>query len=89
MNETDQLDFAAAIIDYCTHTHASVTSWGRTIAHNTAVGGVAHSRHLTWTAVDVIYDSPILITERKTIAASLGLWLIDERDHDHLQSLRS
>ena len=44
------LDFADALRAYCQATSGSLTSWGRTPAHNKAVGGVTES------AADVVYD---------------------------------
>ena len=50
------LDFADALRAYCQATSGSVTSWGRTPAHNKAVGGVTESAHTLWIAADVVYD---------------------------------
>lgn len=81
-------DFASRIVAYCSVTDASVTSWGRTKAHNESVGGVLGSLHQVWLAVDVTYDLPVSIHEAEHLAASLGLMLIREVDHDHLQAKR-
>lgn len=83
-------DFASALIAYCAATAASVTSWGRTPKHNAAVGGVAESAHLIWTAADVVYDAngvppPGVTAHRDALAARLGLRLIHEGNHDHVQ----
>lgn len=77
--------FANAALAYCAATGGSVTSWGRTAKRNAAVGGVANSAHLLWLAVDVVYDEPLDVAHRKSLATRLGLTLIDEGDHDHLQ----
>lgn len=80
------IDFAPAVYRFAKATGASVTSWGRTVAHNKAVRGVANSFHLRWLAVDVVYDKKPSLKEATTLAASQGLLLIREKDHDHLQA---
>jgi hypothetical protein len=81
-------EFAEAVFTYCQITSASVTSGERTRVHNAAVGGVLHSAHLVGFARDVVYDAPILTLEtRRDWALRLGLFLIVEGDHDHLQPL--
>lgn len=77
--------FCDAARAYCQRTGGSTTSWGRTTAHNTAVGGVAFSAHQAWLAVDVTYDTPLPEIVRKAWAARLELLLVIEGDHDHLQ----
>lgn len=78
-------EFAAAAMEYCALTGASVTSWGRTQARNRAVGGVPVSAHRFFRAVDVVYDGPTDKVQCRIIAARLGLLLLPEDDHDHLQ----
>jgi Peptidase M15 len=78
-------DFADALRAYCYATDASVTSYGRTPARNRAVGGVATSYHLTFQAADVVYDRAPAAAERQQIARHLGLRLVLESDHDHLE----
>jgi hypothetical protein len=70
---------------YCAATGASVTSYGRTLAHNQKVGGVPDSAHLLWLAADVVYDKDGDVEWRTRVAKRLGLTLIHEGDHDHLQ----
>ena len=72
---------------YCAITSASVTSWLRTAHRNRLVDGVPHSAHLVGLAVDVIYDQGLAPEERREWAERLGLKLIAEGDHDHLQPL--
>jgi Peptidase M15 len=79
------LDFASAIMAYCSATTGSVTSWGRTRTHNTQVGGVEDSAHMLWVAADVTYDTPPLPALRDKLAKRLGLFIVHEGDHDHLQ----
>lgn len=80
-------DFLHAIMVYSATLGASVTSWGRTAQHNADVKGVAHSAHLAWLAVDVTYDRPQALEHRQEWAERLGLRLVAEDDHDHLQPL--
>jgi len=80
-------EFAWAAYVYCTLTGASETSGARTRARNDLVGGVPHSAHLVGLARDVVYDEPIALEERQAWAQRLGLRLVVELDHDHLQPL--
>ncbi len=79
------IEFTAAVGAYSIATRASVTSWWRTRAHNTAVAGVHWSPHLVGLAVDVIYDAPGRPAGAVNLARNLGLTLLAEDDHDHLQ----
>ena len=88
--------FAEAVQRYCLLTRGSVTSWGRTPKHNRAVGGSATSRHLYWMAMDVVYDLPMVVYDtpldlptRIAHAATCGLHLYPEGDHDHLSVIGS
>ena len=80
-------EFATAAYRYGKATGASVTSWGRTPKHNKSLKGVPNSWHLTWKAVDVVYDKVPPLATANQLAESLGLKLIREKDHDHLQPL--
>lgn len=80
-------EFAEAVRTYSMALGASATSWGRTAAHNRAVMGVEFSAHRFWLGCDVIYDGAPSVQERNTIAVRLGLKVIIEGDHDHLQPL--
>jgi hypothetical protein len=80
------VEFFDALRTYCGATNASITSYGRTPNHNRKVGGVPTSKHQTWLAADVVYDTPILLPTRTALAGHLGLRLLDESDHDHLQA---
>lgn len=89
------LEFADALRSYCLATGGSVTSYGRSPAHNKAVGGLPDSAHLLWLAADIVYDAPIDPTLKSRIADRVGLHRIPEKgnvptpdeaaDHDHLQ----
>ena len=81
------IDFASCLIAYCAWSRGSVTSWGRSSERNATVGGHKDSYHQTWLAADVGYHpnpKPPLAQARKR-ASQLGLKLIREGDHDHLQ----
>jgi len=82
----DFLDFCLAVWAYKETTPCSVTSWGRTQAHNHFVGGMANSMHVHWKAVDVVYDSLLPLARRQDAARAAGLILIAEDDHDHLMA---
>lgn len=79
-------EFAEAVRVYAVITGASATSWGRTKKRNAVVGGVPYSAHRFWLGVDMVYDDAIEEQDAKEIAKRLGLRLIREGDHDHLQS---
>jgi hypothetical protein len=103
------LEFALAVMTYCSMVGGSVSSWGRTWWYNLLVGGVEHSGHRFWLGADVrtwvhltleeqarvralvkadefgVY-TPTL-DERGEIARRLGLRLVPEHDHDHLQPI--
>lgn len=80
-------EFAEAVALYSAMHGASVTSWGRSTVHNRAVGGVPNSAHRFWRGADVVYDNPVAVNTRIEAARRLGLLLIPEGDHDHLQPL--
>lgn len=82
-------EFAEAMLSYCNATNGRVTSWIRTREHNLKIEGAADgSFHQLGLACDVVYgtNKPGLTT-RKTLAKRVGLLIIDESDHDHLQPL--
>ena len=79
--------FAAALMAFCAWSRGSVSSWGRSAERNAEVGGHTHSYHLIWLAADVVYapnPRPAQAAARRR-AAQLGIKLIREGDHDHLQ----
>lgn len=82
-------EFQQSCIRYRSWSHGSVTSAGRTETRNAAVGGVRLSAHMFNLAEDVVYDDPAEhpLAQRIEAAKRLGLRLIHEGDHDHLQPL--
>jgi len=78
-------EFRCAVFVYCVLTRASETQGFRTKAHNDLVGGVEHSPHLYGLGQDVVYDGPVGMADRPDVAERLGLKLVREADHDHLQ----
>lgn len=80
--------FLDAIMAFCHFTNASVTSYGRSRKHNEDVGGKVFSPHQFWLGCDVVYDDlPVPSAVAHETAERLGLFLISEGDHDHLQPL--
>jgi len=81
--------FAECLIAYCAWAGGSVTSWGRSPERNEAVGGHADSSHLVWLGADIGYwpnpEPDLEIAQRR--ARRLGMKLVRESDHDHLQAL--
>ena len=64
----------------------SVTSWGRSDAHAKKVGGFAGDPHTWWLGCDVVYDDVVPSIQRITQEAErLGLKLLREPTHDHIQ----
>lgn len=59
----------------------SATSWFRTTERNAAVGGHPESAHLVGLAIDVP-PSPRMAE----VSRSLGLWVVEEGDHTHVQA---
>jgi len=80
-------EFAEAVYTYCATLGASETSGQRTSHHNLAVGGVAHSAHLVKLASDVVYDVTPSREQRLDWGRRLGLLVVIEEDHDHLQPI--
>ena len=72
---------------------ASVSSWGRTLRHNAAVGGHPKSWHL-WErgalAADLVFDNAQVATKAAEVAREWGLEIELADDHLHVEmDLRS
>lgn len=80
-------EFAQACYEYCLIYGASQTSGVRSKARNERVGGVAFSPHRFGRGLDVVYDDVNVMQDasRIEVAKRLGLKLVPEGDHDHLQ----
>lgn len=79
-------EFADAVYTYCLLTGGSTTSGIRSTKRNAAVGGVAYSPHRFGLGQDVVYDDyPSAHPDGPEIAKRLGLRVLREGDHDHLQ----
>ena len=72
---------------YCQRLGGSVSSYGRTVKHNTVVGGVPQSAHQFLLGADVLYDEPVSLALAQDTGMRLGLKVVRESDHDHLQPL--
>lgn len=82
-------DFAARALFYASMMRGSVTSWFRTPEHNAKVGGHPQSKHMQGLGMDITYDGRPFYDAavRSHFANRLGLSMLDEKDHDHLQPL--
>jgi uncharacterized protein YcbK (DUF882 family) len=68
----------------------TVSSWGRTVSHNRAVGGAEQSQHLVWTAADLVPQGAMSMAELHDAAVASGNfgYVLDEGDHVHVQLYR-
>lgn len=93
MTSMEPETFAINIKELCLKLAGSITSWGRTNAHNHAVGGVEHSPHVAWVAADVVYDVVPALGDVEAEAGKRQLKAIREFTeegkftHDHFQPL--
>lgn len=78
-------NFYEKVVEVCIKHQCSITSWVRSPKHNAAVGGVPNSKHLTGQAVDAIVDGNYKAFIED--ARSLGLKVIRESDHVHLENI--
>jgi len=82
------LDFIMAVVFLSYKYRGSVSSWGRTLKHNTDVGGVSDSWHMLWLGCDVVLDEMKKNKAFVDDAKALGLRAIWEKDHYHLQPMQ-
>lgn len=79
------LAFCIAVHTLARTHRVSVKSWWRTPAHNAAAGGIAGSRHLDGIGADVVPDPDENRADVIRDARDLGLQVVDEGDHLHLE----
>lgn len=79
------LDFFLIVMSLSSRYRFSVTSWGRSVARNQAVGGHPDSMHLYFCAVDVVLDQDEDPIGFCAAARRLGLVCLNEPGHLHLQ----
>ena len=80
-------DFLDAVFTLGLKYGASVTSWFRSDTRNKAVGGVPHSAHRYGLGIDLVFDSPPDQDFLLEDARRLGLRVLPEGDHHHVQPL--
>ena len=79
------VDFCLGILTLSSQFEFSVTSWFRSLPHNTAVGGSENSFHLIGMGSDIVLDKfedTVAFVRRAT---GLGFSVLNEGDHLHLQ----
>ena len=79
------IDFIQRVMVLCYKYRGSVSSWGRTLLHNTSVGGVVDSFHMLWIGCDVVLDNMVKNPVLEKEADQMGLKAILEGDHYHFQ----
>lgn len=79
------LEFLEAILTLRVRFAFSVTSWIRTYQRNNIVNGRPGSWHIYGLAVDVVPDSNLDKVDFVPAAEKLGLSVLDEKDHWHIQ----
>lgn len=71
---------------YATRLPFGVSSFGRTVSHNAAVGGARHSQHLLWTAADLVpQNGSMEELEREARDSDMFGFVLNEGDHVHVQ----
>lgn len=78
-------EFAERVVQLAAMYRLSATSWGRTLPHNVLVGGVSHSAHRVWLAVDLIADAPLDVKDLVEMGRRLELRVLPNGDHFHVQ----
>jgi hypothetical protein len=68
-----------------------VSSFGRTVSHNRAVGGASDSQHLTYTAADLVPTGGWTMDDLEASAreSQLFAFVLNEGDHVHVQLFRA
>jgi hypothetical protein len=80
--------FADKVLALCLIFDCSETSGFRTEKRNELVGGAPNSRHLVGLGRDIVPDDPSRTDDVCQAARRLGLWVLVEGDHIHLQEPR-
>lgn len=78
-------EFCERVAGVCLLVDGSVTSWGRSRKRNEDVGGVANSWHLQFLGADVVLDDTANESLLFWAARRLGLQVVKEEDHYHLE----
>jgi hypothetical protein len=82
------MTFSDKVLFLCLVFDCSETSGFRTNTRNIAVGGALNSRHLVGLGRDIVPDDQSRTDEVCQAARKLGLWVLVEGDHIHLQEPR-
>lgn len=82
------MPFLHSVLYLCERHGGSITSYYRTKARNALVGGHPNSRHLQALGVDVVLDDVHRTDAFTQEAVDLGLVVVDETDHLHVQTPR-
>ena len=82
MSPGEFLDLVSLVV---LSSEGTVTSWIRSRGRNDEVGGHPRSLHLVGMAVDVVFENDAEKKRAAVVADRLGLRVIDEGDHLHLQ----
>ncbi len=83
------MTFADKVLALCLIYDCSETSGFRTEKRNKAEKGADDSRHLEGLARDIVPDDRTKDHEISHAAKRLGLWVLIESDHIHLQEPRN
>lgn len=79
------VEFLLALMQLYSRYPFSETSGQRTPQRNLDVDGVTYSPHQYWVGRDLIFDDAPAPEDLENAAGRLGLKLIRERDHYHVQ----
>lgn len=85
VHANSRVEFLEKVLYLCEEYSCSVTSWIRTDKRNNRVKGVKDSLHLKGLAVDVVLDNSRRFKKFVKAAKILGLDVIRENDHIHLE----
>ena len=83
------MTFSDKVLALCLIYDCSETSGYRTEKRNALVGGADDSRHKEALAKDIVPDDRTIDHKIEHAAQKLGLWVLVESDHIHLQEPRN